>query len=201
MTNAVTTSSFNPIIMGKMVSVPPGHTCANGRVREQRRSKASRGELGDLVCPGPVSKQAGKGTPPPLPRAAESPQPESPKFWWELTLVECLPYTRRCFKCLINIQTQVHLHPSLEWRRHRHSPVLEMLVQSWGTPLQEPECSPWSISGRVAVSTNHTASYVLPASSSPPTSPSATLETPLHVKTYATNIHKAPGSIQDFSDA
>lgn len=163
-----------------------------------RRAGGSLGTLSVLVLS--PSRQV-RGPPPPLPRAAESPQPESPKFWWELTLVECLPYTRRCFKCLINIRTQVHLHPSLEWRRHRHSPVLEMLVQSWGTPLQEPECSPWSISGRVAVSTNHTASYVLPASSSPPTSPSATLETPLRVKTYATNIHKAPGSIQDFSDA
>lgn len=67
-TNAITTSQFNPIIMREMMAIPPGHTCPTRGNGEQQKSVESRREPGDLVCLGSVSKQASDGTP----RAAET---------------------------------------------------------------------------------------------------------------------------------
>lgn len=77
--------------MKEMTAVPLGCTCLHGGGREQQKSTEGEREPGDLVWRGPVPRQAGDGTP----REAESPQPEAPKFWWVLTLIEHLLCTRQ----------------------------------------------------------------------------------------------------------
>lgn len=139
-----------------------------------------------LVCAGPVSTQAGEDTP----EAAESPQPESPHV--KVGVNTWSARTMRCWsKCLINLGAQTSLTQPLQ--RYCHSPMLEMLIWSWGALGQAVGVLPPGHHGR------HTSPYSLPLANIKFT-PRVTIRhawRPSCVKAYTPNIRKAPGGVQN----
>lgn len=131
------------------------------------------------------------------PGSAESPQPESPKLWWVLTLVEHLPRARHCPKRRINVHTQ----PTLT-QPQKETAILPRWTGQYGagspgssSRALSREHLPWGHSRHKAPPPSF-ASYKHRAH---PHATSRHTRRPLVCKAYIMNAREALGGLQDFS--